>query len=67
MAAVRRAVRNGIADVWGAARVPETEDGFVPHVSLAYSRISGMPLAPIRDVLALWSANIPFMGLTCEV
>ncbi|MDP4511746.1 2'-5' RNA ligase family protein [Nonomuraea turcica] len=56
---VRRAVREGIADVWGANRVPEADDGFVPHVSLAYSHTSGAPLAPIRDTLARHAATIP--------
>ncbi|MET8990790.1 2'-5' RNA ligase family protein [Nonomuraea wenchangensis] len=59
VAAIRHAVRNGIADVWGAAQVPETEDRFVPHVSLAYSHISRMPLATIRDVLARHAAAMP--------
>jgi 2'-5' RNA ligase len=43
-AAVRRlraAVRAGIAEVWGAARVPESAGGFTPHVSLAYSNTDG--------------------------
>lgn len=57
--AVRRAVRDGIADVWGADGVPEAEDGFVPHVSLAYSHTSGASLAPIRDILARHAATIP--------
>ncbi|MEU4231089.1 2'-5' RNA ligase family protein [Nonomuraea sp. NPDC026600] len=57
--AVRRAVREGIADVWGADRVPEAEDGFVPHVSLAYSHTSGLPLAPIRDILAKHATVLP--------
>jgi 2'-5' RNA ligase len=57
--AVRRAVREGIADVWGVARVPEAEAGFVPHVSLAYSHTSGAPLAPIRDLLAQHAAALP--------
>ena len=33
--AVRAAIRAGIADVWGAERVPET-DAYKPHFSLAY-------------------------------
>jgi hypothetical protein len=53
-AAVRRmraAVRAGIADVWGAARVPESAGGFMPHVSLAYSNTDG-PSAPYEAALA---------------
>ncbi|WP_433519993.1 2'-5' RNA ligase family protein [Nonomuraea sp. CA-143628] len=57
--AVRRAVRDGIADIWGAGRVPEAEDRFVPHVSLAYSHTSGASLATIRDILARHAAAIP--------
>ncbi|WP_052423769.1 2'-5' RNA ligase family protein [Nonomuraea candida] len=57
--AVRRAVRAGIADVWGADRVPEAEEGFRPHVSLAYSQVSGIPLAPIRAVLDKHAAALP--------
>ncbi|WP_131786303.1 2'-5' RNA ligase family protein [Protofrankia symbiont of Coriaria ruscifolia] len=34
---LRAAVRAAIADVWGDSRVPETADGFTPHVSVAYS------------------------------
>ncbi|WP_250282198.1 MULTISPECIES: 2'-5' RNA ligase family protein [unclassified Frankia] len=34
---LRATVRAAIADVWGPERVPETADGFTPHVSVAYS------------------------------
>jgi 2'-5' RNA ligase len=43
-AAVRDAVRAAIGDVW--ATVPELADGFVAHVSGAYSNTAG-PAAPI--------------------
>ncbi|MFC7591647.1 2'-5' RNA ligase family protein [Nonomuraea antimicrobica] len=56
---IRRAVRAGIADIWGADRVPESEDGFVPHVSLAYSHTSGASLTPIREILARHAITIP--------
>jgi 2'-5' RNA ligase len=56
---VRRAVRAGIAEVWGAERVPEAEAGFTPHVSLAYSHTSGRPLAPIQGVLERHAAALP--------
>jgi 2'-5' RNA ligase len=57
--AVRLAVRDGIADVWGRDQVPEAADGFVPHVSLAYSHTSGAPLAPIQDILSQHATEIP--------
>jgi hypothetical protein len=48
---VRAAVRAGIAEVWGAARVPEAAGGFTPHVSLAYSNTDG-PSEPYAAALA---------------
>jgi 2'-5' RNA ligase len=48
---VRAAVRAGIAEVWGAARVPEAAVGFTPHVSLAYSDTDG-PDQPYAAALA---------------
>jgi hypothetical protein len=48
---MRAAVRAGIADVWGAARVPESAGGFMPHVSLAYSNTDGSS-APYAATLA---------------
>lgn len=38
---IRRAIRDGIADVWGATHVPEAADGFRPHVSAAYINAPG--------------------------
>jgi 2'-5' RNA ligase len=48
---VRAAVRAGIAELRGAARVPEAAGGFVPHVSLAYSDTYG-PDDPYAAALA---------------
>ncbi|MFI6536652.1 2'-5' RNA ligase family protein [Nonomuraea sp. NPDC050547] len=48
-AAVRAAIRRAIADVWPT--VPEPEDGFAAHVSIAYSNVQG-PAQPIADALA---------------
>jgi 2'-5' RNA ligase len=48
---VRAAVRAGIAEVWGAARVPEGAGRFTPHVSLAYSNTDG-PDDPFAAALA---------------
>jgi 2'-5' RNA ligase len=48
---VRAAVRSGIAEVWGPARVPESAGGFTPHVSLAYSHTDG-PDEPYAAALA---------------
>jgi 2'-5' RNA ligase len=47
-AAVRAAVRAAIGDVW--ATVPEAADGFVAHVSAAYSNSDG-PQAAVREAL----------------
>ncbi len=46
---LRAAIREAIADVWGADNVPEAE-GFAPHVSLAYSNADG-PAQPFIDAL----------------
>jgi hypothetical protein len=46
---VRNAVRAGIADVWGADRVPESPD-WAAHVSVAYANADG-PSAPIGAAL----------------
>jgi hypothetical protein len=48
---MRAAVRAGIAEVWGAARVPEPAGGFTAHVSLAYSNTDG-PSEPCEAALA---------------
>ncbi len=47
---VREAIRAGIADAWGAQRVPEPTNRFRPHVSLAYSNTAA-PAAPIIAAL----------------
>ncbi|MEU4890479.1 MULTISPECIES: 2'-5' RNA ligase family protein [Streptomyces] len=47
-AAVRSAIRAAINDVWG--RVPEAEEGFAPHVTIAYSNSEG-PAAPVAQAL----------------
>jgi 2'-5' RNA ligase len=59
---VRAAVRAGIAEVWGPARVPEAAGGFTPHVSLAYSDTDG-PDAPYAAALAA----IPPRSATVEL
>jgi 2'-5' RNA ligase len=46
---VRDAVRAGIADVWGAGRVPESAD-WSAHVSVAYASADG-PGDPIEEAL----------------
>jgi len=48
---VRSAIRAAIGEVWGADHVPENEDEFTPHVSLAYSNADG-PAEPLAAVLA---------------
>ncbi|HET9255397.1 MAG TPA: 2'-5' RNA ligase family protein [Pseudonocardiaceae bacterium] len=37
LAQVKQELRNGIGDVWGYENIPESMDGFRPHISLAYS------------------------------
>jgi 2'-5' RNA ligase len=37
IARVKLAVRNGIGDAWGHGSIPESMDGFRPHITLAYS------------------------------
>lgn len=49
--AMRRALRTGIADVWGPARVPEGEE-FIPHVTVAYSNAAGSNVPLVRAVEA---------------
>jgi len=47
---IRSTVREAIADVWGADRVPEQAEGFQPHVSMAYINTAGLS-APIVAAL----------------
>lgn len=51
VARLRSEVRAGIADVWGVDHVPESADGFTPHVSLAYANTDG-PAAPYAELLS---------------
>lgn len=53
---LRRAVRRAIGDVWGLEHVPESEDGFHPHVTLGYANAAG-PIAPIAEALAAHEAH----------
>ncbi len=45
---LRMAIREAIAEVWGQERVPESAEGFTPHVTLAYSNADG-PAAPLIE------------------
>jgi 2'-5' RNA ligase len=47
---IRSTIREAIADVWGADRVPESAEGFQPHVSMAYINTPGLA-APIVTAL----------------
>ena len=47
---VRGAIRAGIADVWGATKVPEPDIGYRAHVSIGYVNAAG-PAAPIVNAL----------------
>ena len=58
--ALRRRIRAGIADVWGADKVPEAEE-WSPHVSIAYSNSTGSP-EPFAGALA--RARVPDATLT---
>jgi 2'-5' RNA ligase len=49
VAAVRLAIRAAIGDVW--PEVPEREDGFGPHISIAYSNGDG-PATPALEAIA---------------
>lgn len=49
--ALRALVREGIADAWDADRVPEEDDGWLPHMSLAYSNTTS-PTAPMIDAIS---------------
>lgn len=51
LATVRSAIRGAIADVWGAENVPESAEGYRPHVSLGYSNSAG-PAELIAEALA---------------
>lgn len=50
LAGLRRTIRAAIGDVWGAEAVPEAEDGFRAHVSLAYANSAG-PAEPVAEAL----------------
>jgi 2'-5' RNA ligase len=47
---IRSTIRDAIADIWGADRVPESAEGFQPHVSMAYINTPGLA-APIIAAL----------------
>jgi 2'-5' RNA ligase len=49
---LRVALRSAIADVWGPQAVPDREEGFRPHVTVAYSNAEA-PASPVRERLAL--------------
>lgn len=48
---LRTTLRDAIADVWGADRVPDPAHGWRPHVTLAYSNAAG-PAETIAKTLA---------------
>jgi 2'-5' RNA ligase len=60
--AIRLAVRDAIAEVWGANRVPEAAEGFEPHVSIAYVNAPGTA-APILTALD----RVPVASVTVTV
>lgn len=48
---LRSEVRAAIADVLGAEAVPESADGFRPHLSVAYSGADGVALSDVAAAL----------------
>ncbi|MBV9161118.1 MAG: 2'-5' RNA ligase family protein [Pseudonocardiales bacterium] len=52
---LRKALRGGIGDTWGEENVPESIEGFRPHLTFAYSNGVGS----IRDVEAALKASDP--------
>ncbi|MFD7655070.1 2'-5' RNA ligase family protein [Actinosynnema sp. NPDC059797] len=48
---IRNRIRQGIADVWGESRVPESDVTFEPHLSVAYVNTDG-PSTPVRTALS---------------
>jgi 2'-5' RNA ligase len=55
---LRAALRSAIADVWGLEGVPEREEGFRPHVTVAYSNAKA-PASLVRERLALLQGMEP--------
>lgn len=51
LARLRSELRAAIGDVLGADAVPESADGFKPHLSVAYSSADGVPLSEIAAAL----------------
>ncbi|MFJ4653818.1 2'-5' RNA ligase family protein [Nocardia sp. NPDC088792] len=47
---IRAVLQDAIADVWGAGQVPERDDQFRPHLTLAYST-GATPIADVQDLL----------------
>jgi 2'-5' RNA ligase len=50
VAALRREIRGAIGDVWGSDNIPESAEGFRPHVSLGYANAAG-PAEPLAAAL----------------
>ena len=64
---IRQAVRAGMSDVLGAEAVPESGDGFEPHVSLAYvnrDEDATELIEVIEDADVPDSVVVPIRGLT---
>jgi 2'-5' RNA ligase len=52
---LRVVLRHGISDVWGEGNIPESMEGFRPHVTLAYSNTVG----PISEIALAINACEP--------
>lgn len=68
LARLRRELQAAIADVLGEDAVPESADGFKPHLSLAYSNADGVALSEIavalgNDAIGTASAKVEAASL----
>lgn len=60
---IRTAIRDGIADVWGRGGVPETMDGWQPHVTIAYAAEDGSA-APVVQAIDLVQPGLVEVPIT---
>jgi 2'-5' RNA ligase len=63
---LRTALRAAITDVWGIDGVPESADGFMPHITVFYSNSAADP-SPLRPLLAALRSTLPITTTVREV